>query len=72
MGLAEEVVTVTELRNKHGRKTGKTRAEVRYKISDEGHALLGEIMHRNAQEKIDSGEAAWVRPPSRTDIAARP
>ena len=41
-------------------------------ISDEGHALLGEIMHRNAQEKIDSGEAAWVRPPSRTDIAARP
>jgi hypothetical protein len=62
MGLAEEVVTVTELRNKHGRKTGKTRAEVRYKISDEGHA----------QEKIDSGEAAWVRPPSRTDIAARP
>lgn len=33
-------------------------------ISDEGHALLGEIMRRNAEEAIASGSSEWKQPPS--------
>jgi len=36
----------------------------KYVVSDEGHALMGEVMRRNAQEAIARGDGDWVQPPS--------
>lgn len=36
----------------------------RIKVSDEGHALMGAAMRRNAQAALARGEGHWEQPPS--------
>jgi len=35
-----------------------------WRITDEGHALMGEVMRENALEARAAGSADWVRPPN--------
>jgi hypothetical protein len=37
---------------------------VTYRVSDEGHRLMGEAMRANALAAIADGTAAWTQPPS--------
>lgn len=37
----------------------------RYRITPEGHALLGQLMRENGQELRRAGVGDWVQPPSR-------
>ena len=37
----------------------------RYRITPEGHALLGRIMRENGLERQMEGSADWSQPPSR-------
>lgn len=43
----------------------KDGAATRYRITAEGHALLGRIMRENGLEAQMRGSADWVQPPSR-------
>lgn len=63
MGLAHEEVQVTHYRTKSGAR--KTRTASWIVVHDEGHALLGEIMRRNAKKLRAAGVGDWTRPPSR-------
>lgn len=37
----------------------------RYRVTEEGHALLGRLMRENGLEAQINGEADWTQPPSR-------
>lgn len=36
----------------------------RIKVSDEGHAMLGEALRRKAEANLAAGKGDWTRPPS--------
>lgn len=71
MGLATKVTRMVPIAPKRGaRKPAKPRyrADNYFRISDEGHALVGEIMAERAAAAIARGEGDWVQPPGRPDI----
>lgn len=59
----EGVPTVAGL-VRQGRHLAYVRADGRYHVTAEGHALMGAALNANAQERILRGESEWVRPPS--------
>jgi hypothetical protein len=59
LGLAHEESETRKLGN------GQKRTTTWIVVHDEGHRLMGEVMHRNAQAALARGEGDWVRPPSR-------
>ncbi|QGJ89481.1 hypothetical protein PBI_SMARTIES_78 [Microbacterium phage Smarties] len=66
--MPEPVPTVPELAHRglaDYRPGGKGQMSY-YRVSDEGHALLGEIQRRNAAEAIADGAGDWYpEPPHR-------
>ena len=62
--MGAEYAVATDWVNDGTAKSPKRRA-TRWRVTDKGHALLGEIMRENALEAIAAGETAWVQPPSR-------
>ena len=51
-----------------GRRKNDPPVATRWRITDKGHAMLGEAMRRNALEAIAAGVGDWTQPPSRTDL----
>ncbi|QGJ92735.1 hypothetical protein QDA04_gp65 [Microbacterium phage Megan] len=66
--MAEHVPTCEELvRMGLARAVTVPKVGTKYEVSDKGHALMGEVMRRNAQEAIARGDGDWVRPPSNSN-----
>lgn len=64
------VPTVRELQREDEKlvkaiKWDKDGVPTMFRVTDEGHALLGKIMRWNATIAVARGEGDWVRPPSR-------
>lgn len=65
--MGAQYAVATDWVNDGTAKKPKPRA-TRWRISDAGHALIGEAMRANALEALAHGSADWVQPPSRTDL----